>query len=428
MKDSEASRRLAHEREVLTALRRSPETSQPKLIEQTQLARGTVVSILDRLEKKKIIDTESPNGSGSKTKGGRPAKVVRLRQNAGYAASVDFGHRHVRVAVGDLRGYKLLLNPKEQKVKRSTEAEFEVGADAEASLDTAAQLLQAAIDEQGGLDRLVAVTVGFPAPVRNQVEGPALIDDSMPQWRGIQPKEELQQRLGWHGVPFFVENDANLGALAELEHGVGREHGHFIYVKWSSGIGGAVVSNHRLDRGASGIGCELGHMVLPDEEPATQPCPCCKSRRCLEVLAGGTAVVDRFNETHKGEEVESLRDVIWRAQEGLPGAEIAREKIGCAATLVGQALGSAANVLEPSAIVIGGHFGYDPSAKEPDPYELVAEGIRRGLRSRTYPRTLDNLSLTTSRWRYGAAQGGVVLALRHRLAEFVEQGRAQAAR
>lgn len=430
MNDPEAPRaRLAHERQVLTALRRSPVTSQPKLIEETQLARGTVVSILDRLEKKRIINTESPSGSnGSGSRSGRPAKVVRLRQNAGYAASVSFGHRHVRVAVGDLTGHKLLLKPEdaEEKVASSTEeAEFDVGADAEASLDTAAQLLRAAIDNQGGLDRLVAVTVGFPAPVRDQVEGPALIGDSMPQWRGIQPKEELQQRLGWDGVPFFIENDANLGALMELEHGAGREHSHFLFVKWGSGIGGAVISNHRLNRGASGIGCELGHIVLRDEKipPAPQPCPSCKSRRCLEVMAGGSAVVKRFNEASKGKDVESLRDVIRHAQEELPDAALARETVRDASILVGQALGHAANVVEPSAIVIGGHFGHDP-AKERDPYEMVAEGIRRGLRSSTFPATLDNLSLMTSRWHYGPAQGGVVLALSHRLAEFVEEGRA----
>ena len=427
MNDSKAPRvGLDHEHQVLAALRRSPVTSQPKLIEETQLARGTVVSILDRLEKKEIVSTESANGSSSA--GGRPAKVVRLERNAGFAASVDFGHRHVRVAVGDLAGHKLLLKPKEQEVEPATEFEFDVGADAEASLDTAAQLLEAAIGDGGGLNRLVAVTIGFPASVRNQVEGPVLIDDSMPQWRTIPPKEELQRRLGWMDVPFFIENAARLGALMELEHGIGREHGHFVFLKWSSSIGGAIVSNHRLDRGASGIGSKLGHFVLLDEKtPAPEPCPSCKSRRCLDVLAGGNAVVKRFNDNATKKDAQSLRDVIQHAQNEGPDAELARKTIRDASILVGQVLGNVINSVEPSAIVIGGHFGHDPDNNEPDPYELIAEGIRRGLqRTVPYAPLLDNLSLMTSRWRYGAAQGGVVLALRHRLAEFEPRANALA--
>jgi len=96
------------EGQVLEALRRarSEEVAQPDLIRETGLARGTVVSIIRKLEEKRLVDTyEGESGPD----GGRPAKVIRLRNDAAFSLGVHLGHRHVRVSAGNLRDYQVFF-------------------------------------------------------------------------------------------------------------------------------------------------------------------------------------------------------------------------------------------------------------------------------------------------------------------------------
>jgi predicted NBD/HSP70 family sugar kinase len=377
------------------------------------LARATVVSLVERLREKDLVDVEDGRpGPG----GGRPGTVVRLKDDAGFALAIHFGHQHVRAAAGNLRGYQVYFF-QEQPVD-PLEAEVDVGANAQQSLRTAVQLIKEAMKGRDRRD-LVAVTVGWPAPVKDVNRGEVMIDSTLKQWLGIgRPADRLQELLDWPDVTFLTENDANLGAIMELEHGAGLEYENFLYVHWNSGMGGATVIDGEVRRGASGLAAELGHIPLSDEKPRNQ-CLRCGSDRCLEVLAGGMAVAEKFNERTPTPHCETLSDVIEVASSHGEGAEIAKEVLQEAAYLVGKGLGSIVTWENPAAIVIGGHFGRGDG---PDHFGLISEGLLTGLGKHTSAPALEKLQSTTiSRWRYGAAQGGVVLGLREGLSAFVEE-------
>jgi predicted NBD/HSP70 family sugar kinase len=399
---------------VLGVLRRTEKASPPVLARETGLARATVVSLAERLRDKDLVEIEEGRPGPS---GGRPGTLVSLKADAGFALAIHFAHRHVRAAAGNLLGYKVFFPRGEGESVATLEAEVDVGANAEESLATAVKLIREAMKGRDKKD-LVAVTVGWPAPVRSVDRGEVVIDETLEQWLGIgRPAERLKKLLGWPKVTFLTENDANLGALMEMEHGAGHDYSNFIYVHWNSGIGGAAVIDGVLRRGESGLAGEIGHIPVDVEERHHEKCRRCGSTHCLEVLAGGTAVVNRVRSLAPDIMVESLSDVIELAHAGSPRSQTARLVLNDAAQLVGKALGPLVTWSNPSAIVVGGHFGQD---EERDPFSLISKGLLDGLQETAAPAALRRVQTTGSQWRYGAVQGGVVLGLQEGLESFVE--------
>jgi predicted NBD/HSP70 family sugar kinase len=243
----------------------------------------------------------------------------------------------------------------------------------------------------------------------------------------VDPEGELAvaPNLGWVDVPVShllnealedppftvrVENEANLGAVAELVEGAGRGLRDFVYVSGEIGIGAGVVLRGELFRGASGFAGEFGHLTI---DPFGPPCAC-GGRGCLERLAGQEAL---------------LRLAGWDARmrrEGTrpewPGAMLAESaRAGHPRTLgalsqVGHTLGiataSLANLLDPEAVLLGGYFA--PLAewlRVPIEAELETRALAgRRMRCRVLPARLGGEA---------AVRGAVALSRRAALEEAV---------
>ncbi|MET8679506.1 ROK family transcriptional regulator [Streptomyces sp. NPDC004647] len=158
--------------------------------------------------------------------------------------------------------------------------------------------------------------------------------------------------LGWEGVDVgpalpeelpavAVDNEANLGALAELW--VGGRPGDFVHVSAEIGIGAAVVVDGSLLRGAHGFAGELGHVPV---HPDGRPCPC-GGRGCLEQYAGEEAVLRAVGMT-AGQGIPALR------QRAADGDVAVRRALRGAGAALGTALTGVVHLLDPRAIVLGG--------------------------------------------------------------------------
>src|SRR3954453_7528962 len=138
-----------------------------------------------------------------------PPVLLSLNPSAGLAVGVDFGHSHLRVAVSDLS----------HAVLAESWRELDVDHSAEEGLDAAAELVDEVLKEaKVSRKGVIGVGMGLPGPI-NRSTGAVGSSSILPGWVGVNAALEMEHRLR---LPVKVENDANLGALAEFVWGSGR--------------------------------------------------------------------------------------------------------------------------------------------------------------------------------------------------------------
>jgi glucokinase len=160
------------------------------------------------------------------------------------------------------------------------------------------------------------------------------------------------------GLPCVVDNDANAAAWGEYRFGAGRGSSHMLLVTVGTGIGGGMVWNGSLYRGAHGFAAEIGHVIV---EPGGPPCGC-GNRGCWEQVASGQAL-DRMGRAEAardpdgaiarlagGHEVTGAH--VTHAARG--GDRAAMDIVQEVARRLGQGLAGLVNTLDPDVIVVGG--------------------------------------------------------------------------
>jgi len=325
--------RRRHRLELITSLRTDGPASRADLVRRTGLSRVTVSGLVaDLIERSIVVERGQQAAAGS---AGRRPTVLGLGPAAGAVLGVDFGHTHLRVVAADLSGEVLAEGHRALDVDRS----------AGEALDQAAGLVDALLKE-AGVDRadVAGVGMGLPGPIdrRTGVVGSSVI---LPGWAGLRPADELERRLD---LAVEVDNDANLGALAEVVFGAARGARDVVYVKVSSGVGAGLFVGGRIHYGASGVTGELGHTQV---DPDGSLCRC-GSRGCLETRAAAPALLEILRPRHgDGLTADGL---VRLAHGGDVGCRRVLEEAG---RLIGRALADVSNLLNPEVIVVGGELG-----------------------------------------------------------------------
>jgi predicted NBD/HSP70 family sugar kinase len=344
---------------VVDALRRAGTASRTDLARMTGISRSTVATLVSDLQARGLI-VEQANARATPLGRGRPPVLLRLDAAAGSALGIDFGHSHVRVAVADLSS----------TVLAERYVEIDVDAVPEDALDAAAELAEGVLADAGvERSRVIGAGMALSAPIDRHrgVVGSTVL----PNWAGIQAGEELSRRLE---IPVELDNDANLGALAEVSFGAGRGLADVIYVMMSSGVGAGLVLGGRLYHGATGIAGELGHVQVRHEGAVCR----CGSRGCLETVASTGALLSLLRPTHGPDLTQrEMLDLV------AAGDLAARRVVNDAGRAVGRAVADLCNFLNPAAIVVGGDLSVagdallDGVREEIDRYSLpgAAEAV-----------------------------------------------------
>lgn len=340
---SPGSLRSANQSRVVRLLReRGDSWTQADLARATGLAPATVSTIVRDLADHGLVDVVP--GSG------RRGAAVRLSPSAGTVVGIDFGHSHVAVALGDLAGTVL----GEQRAHTGG------GEDHREALALARRMLEelGAYDADAPVVR--AAGLGLPAPVADEVVDS---DAIFPGWHGVNARDAAEAVLG---CPVLVENDANLGALAEHRVGAARGYASSVFIKTSSGVGAGIVIDGELFHGAGGTAGEIGHLTLDDQGPACR----CGKRGCLEAYTSTPFVqqqlVGQLPETPQAPDVDG---VVAAANDGNVAARRALEEAGLH---LGRGLASIVNLLNPALVAVGGDMARAG--------ELLLEPARIGLR------------------------------------------------
>jgi predicted NBD/HSP70 family sugar kinase len=227
-------------------------------------------------------------------------------------------------------------------------------------------------------------------------------------WVDVPVAALLKQALEDPPFELQVENEANLGAVAELVDGAGRGLRDFVYVSGEIGIGAGIVLRGELFRGASGFAGEFGHLTI---DPYGPPCGC-GGRGCLERLAGQDALLrlagwdPRMRPAGPRPEWPGAM-LAQSAREGHPRTLEALSQVG---HTLGIAIASLANLLDPEAVLLGGYLApLTEWLKVPVEAELETRALAgRRMRCRVLPARLAGEA---------AVRGAVALSRRAALEE-----------
>lgn len=323
---SQSSLHRANLERVVRAVRMAGSLTQAEIARATGLSAATVSNIVRELKDGGTVEV-TPTSSG-----GRRARSVSLSGDAGIVVGVDFGHTHLRVAIGNL-AHRVLAEEAEP---------LDVDASAAQGLARAEHLVKSLIAAAGiSPDKIVGVGLGVPGPidVESGVLGSTAI---LPGWAGTNPRDDLAARLG---VPVHVDNDANLGALGELVWGAGRGAADLAYIKVASGVGAGLVINGQIYRGPGGTAGEIGHITLDESGPVCR----CGNRGCLETFTAARYVLPLLHSAH-GADLTMAR-MVQLAHDGDPGC---RRVIADVGRYIGSGVANLCNLLNPSRVVLGG--------------------------------------------------------------------------
>ncbi|GGI09880.1 ROK family transcriptional regulator [Isoptericola cucumis] len=377
MVGSQSSLREANRARVVDAVKRHGGLTQVELTGATGLSPATVSTIVKELVAAELVEVRSTVRSG------RRAQLVTLAHRVGLVAGVLVGSRHLSVAVSDV-SHEVLA-----------EQVLPLPADhrADTSLDRAALLVVDLVERVGAdLGEVLGIGVGLPAPVDSST-GQVTVRGILRGWDGVPVAQVLSKRLA---RPVFVDNDANLGALAESTVGAARDVHDSLYVRAGHGVGAGIVLGGRVHRGAAGTAGEIGHVQV---DPAGNICSC-GSRGCLDTVVGDRALLEPLRSSHGR---LTLRDVVRLANDDDPGC---REIVADAGTVIGGVVAGLATSLNPQRVVVGGVLAGTG--------EAFLGPFREALRRRTLLQQVVPLEVVPAQLGTRAElEGAVALALAH---------------
>jgi predicted NBD/HSP70 family sugar kinase len=354
---SQSALRELNQQRVIDTLLGSGPLTQAELARQTGLSTATVSNIVKTMAATGSIETERTTSSG------RRALLVRLRNNGAVAVGVDFGRRHLRIVLASL-GFEVVA---EKFV------ELPIGHRAQESLDRASQLLAAMLEECGlRPSAVLGVGVGIPGPIDRRT-GTVVQGAILPEWVGIH-LADLEKLLRF---PVVFDNDANLGALAEVTWGTHNTAKDLVFVKIGSGIGAGLILDGHPFSGSLGITGEIGHEIITDNGVACH----CGNRGCLETVAS-TSVMMALLGTRAP---VTTADIV---QNAIAGDAATLRVLDDAGVAIGRGLASIANLINPEVIVIGGPLA--------GLGQILLAPIERGLLRHAVPSVGEATSLVMS--------------------------------
>ena len=320
---------------VIESLMQRGTASRAEIARLTGLSRTTVSSIVSDLQATGVVaERHDDPGSQAASQGGRPPILLTLDPSAGAIVGIDFAHDEIRMVAADL-SFRVLAEARRR---------FDVDHDGRGAIEAAERLVREALSENGiAFESVVGIGMALSAPIERAtgaLGAPAIL----PGWSDLHPASAMSERLGMN---VHVDNDANLGALAEARFGAGRGVADLVFVMLASGVGAGLMVEGRIYRGAGGTAGEIGHTIV-DENGAICHCG---NRGCLETQAATPALLELMRAT-RGDDF-TLAELIAGARDGDTAC---RRVLADAGRHVGVAVANLVSLINPKRVIIGGEL------------------------------------------------------------------------
>lgn len=331
---------------ILNRLWEHSPISRAALAEMTGLNKSTVSSLVYELIEQGFVREVGLHSTGI----GRPSRLLEVNPSAGFIVSAEIGVDFIVVLCADFAADVLWQH---RENTRGTTGQSAV-------LDRATRLIEEAVrhgaDPASGRTTLLGLALGLPGLI-DQASGTLLFAPNL-GWSDVPLRDHLAARFP--DTRIFVDNEANLAALGETFFGAAQGYREVLYISAGVGLGGAVVSDNQLLKGATGFAGEIGHMTV---ERGGRRCNC-GNRGCWETQVSQSAVFRQIAALVEGGRSSRLdrrlRDG-WRqltltevVEAADAGDAVALETLGRVGHDLGTGVASLVNVFNPDLVLLGG--------------------------------------------------------------------------
>lgn len=299
---------------------------------RTGLSRASVSQVLSEFRNAGIVTETNAEASDKLKRGrGRPQMLQCIAPGIGHAVGVLLGLHELRV----------LLSDAAHNIVADVSIPIEVDYSPERAIEVlAAELATICLSHGTSLSDLLGIGIAVAAPISPQ--GRISMGSIIPLWDGV----DLAAQIGdIFPCPVFADNESNCAAQSKLLWGAARTLQDFVYVTFDYGIGGAVVFDRKVRRGADGTAAELGHLKIEDPGKLCR----CGRHGCLETHAAVDVVLDELSVAKDRKiELAGMRRLLSARD---PDAEAI---VADAAAYCGKALAIVSSVLSPGHFVLDG--------------------------------------------------------------------------
>ena len=321
---------------LLTAIRKSSPIARIDLATLTGISRATVTTVTAELLGAGLIGEVA--GEGDKSGRGRPRVDLKIEGSAHLVAGVKVSNRSLSLVLIDFEG------------KQIAEFDFPISD----QVFTPNALALALYDGLAAMMQTVGKTVKHLSGVGIGMPGIVDVQRGFVHWspslseRNVHLRAEIEQILS---IPVFLDNDANLVAMAEKQFGVGRDAKDFIVVTIESGVGMGIVINNEIYRGTRGCGAEFGHTKVQLDGALCR----CGQRGCLEAYVADYALLreaqllgESASDATPEQKIESL---LQKVKNGDP---VAANIVNRAGRMFAMGLANIVNIFDPQLIILAG--------------------------------------------------------------------------
>lgn len=324
---------------ILDFIRKSGRAARIDIASECNISQATVTTITAKLLKADLIEEIARDPEGGENRRGRPRVDLKLRSAAHLVAGVKIANTSISVVLSDFEG-QLLCKSRD-----------ELGQPVAPAANLASEIfnsIKALCQSHGySLADLSATGVGIAGFV-DANRGVVHWSPSIEQ-RNIDFGAVLQEALG---MPVFLDNDANLVAMAERYFWHGVDTPNFLVVTIESGVGIGIVMGGDVYRGARGFGAEFGHTKVQLEGALCR----CGQRGCLEAYISDYALLQEASVAGKamaGNTQEQKVQALFAAAQG--GEPIALEVVSKARRMFAMGLANLVNIFDPQLIILVGN-------------------------------------------------------------------------
>ena len=362
---------------VLTHLRQNAPISRAALAEITGLNRATITRLV-----RELIEHGLVRETGFQSvRAGRPSILLQLDPDAGCIIGAEIDVKFGSVILADLGAH----------VFWRQEVDFGDNDEPDAILKCMAQLIRQALSHASKRNRHI-LGLGISLPGLVDVSSGVLLFAPNMRWSDVPVKKWLENEFE---LPIYVDNKANMAALAESYFGSARHSEHVLYINITAGVGAGIVLHQRIMTGASGLAGEVGHMAIHPDGPKCN----CGSRGCWETYVSALAVFRRVREAILDGEESQLAEVVRDGFERITiplmveaahkGDRVALASLEETGYFLGVGLANLINTFNPEKVVLGGYVT--------QAYEFLLPVIQKTVQERAlrWPREAADIVVAT---------------------------------